>query len=431
MKRSVLLFGALGLALTVFAQSADKKTWTIIYYAAGGNSSEQDLMSDVDEMMRGKKNDTYNLIMLIDRAEGYSNDESTLDGNFTDTRMYSIHPGEYKRLKDLSESKDENMGDAHVLAKFIDRTKREYPAEHYLLVLRSHGNGVGMCPDAENGPRDNLYPAELTDVLGPEHSVDVLGLDVCSMAGIENLYQWRPRNSHFSADFVMASAPLSGAWAYDHLLERIEDAASVSPRQMTLLLYQNVEEYQRWASWGAFDNRKVEEVKKSMDRAAHLLALESMDVLYAELEATLGYFHQTSDDEATAQLAFPYLDAYDYWLRLSTCTEISEESRNAALEVCAGIDALVLDSYYGRGFLPPTDRFVDGRSGVYQILPLGRKIYPQSGQTFWSHCNWFSGEARTDDAYGRYDWCNEGATSDGSVGNFYQLLEKMYVGSGQ
>ena len=395
MIRSVLLLGAIGLALCLSAQTPEKKTWTIIYYAAGGNSSEQDLLSDVDEMMRGKKNDSYNLILLIDRVEGYSNDESTLDGNFTDTRLYSIHPGRYQRLEPLSEAPDENMGDAHVLANFIQRAKAD-------------------------------YPAEMTDVLNPEHSVDVLGLDVCSMAGIENLYQWRPRPTHFSADYVMASAPLSGAWAYDFLLERINDASAVSPEQMTMMLYKNVEEHQRWASWAAFDNRQVTRVKKAMDAASLLLASEPMDTLYAQLEKTFGYHHQTSNDEATARLTFPYLDAYDFWRRISECQGLTVESRTAATNVCEALDDLVLDSYYGRGFLPPTDRFVEGRSGAFQILPLGRETYAPSGYSYWSHCSWFSGEARSDNAYGRYDWCLNGAATDGSVGNAYQLLERMY-----
>ncbi len=84
------------------------------------------------------------------------------------------------------------------------------------------------------------------------------------------------------------------------------------------------------------------------------------------------------------------------------------------------LEALVIDSYYGSGFLPPTNDFVRGKSGVYQILPLGKEIYGPTGRSFWNHTSWFSGAPRSDNAYGRYSWCIDGAASrDGEIGNMY------------
>ena len=199
--------------------SQTKKNWTIMHYAVGSNSSELDLLSDIDEMKQGKKSNEYNLITLIDRIEGFSDDSLTLDGNFTDTRLYEINYETYKRLDgkeffpqlNLNRSFEANMAEALTLKKLIQYSKKYYPANNYMLVLRSHGNGIGMCPDAEEGEMDRLYPGEISSVLTNKESVDILGLDVCSMAGLENLYEWRPNNNSFSADYVLASSPLSGA----------------------------------------------------------------------------------------------------------------------------------------------------------------------------------------------------------------------------
>lgn len=322
--------------------SQTKKNWTIMHYAVGSNSSEIDLLSDIDEMKKGKRSNEYNLITLIDRIEGYSEDSLTLDGNFTDTRLYEINYKTFKRLDgkeffpqiNTDRSFEANMAEALTLKKFIQYCKKYYPANNYMLVLRSHGNGIGMCPDAEGGEMDRLYPGEISSVLTNEESVNILGLDVCSMAGLENLYEWRPNNNSFSADFVLASSPLSGAWAYDAILNRLLDneisdlgldinffvggkESNLNPKIMTpldfsKLIIEEIYDNQRWASWGLFDNTKIEKVKTKVDEAGRLLTNESKDSLIAIIQNSLGYYHNTSSDIEIAQLTFPYLDAYHF-----------------------------------------------------------------------------------------------------------------------
>lgn len=166
---------------------------------------------------------------MIDRIAGFSDDSTTLDENFSDTRLYEIKANSYTELDGMDllpeirigRYDEINMSDAQVLKRFVQYGKSYFPADRYLLILRSHGNGMSMCPDAESGTMDRIYPGEISDVLTKAESVDILGLDVCSMAGLENLYEWRPGTTGFSADYIIASAPLSGAWAYDEILKRL------------------------------------------------------------------------------------------------------------------------------------------------------------------------------------------------------------------
>jgi clostripain len=431
--------------------------WTIMHYAVGSNSSESDLLADMDEMIRGKISDGYELITLIDRTEGFSEDSTTLGENFTDTRMYSFNGFRYNELngsKALPEistktSFDGNMGDADLLKRFIQHCKAYYPAEHYMLILRSHGNGVSMCPDAESGTPDRLYPAELRDVLGPNESVDILGLDVCSMAGLENMYQWKPHADKFSADYLIASAPLSGAWAYDEMLQRLRNGSilkpdsahfaggmednmdpwTMTPENFTQLVLEELYDNQAWASWGAFDLNHIDSVKDLVDETARFLAKDDKDEVYSIFEESLAYFHNTSNDAEIAKLTFPYLDSYDFFARISGNHNLSDDSRKSAVKACEAIDNLVLYSYYGRGFLPETDRFIDNKSGAYIIAPLGRETYSGSGRSFWSHANWFHPYAQTEleDAYGKYDWCAGNAIAgDNTVSNFFELLDYLF-----
>ena len=85
-------------ALVSTSCSQEIKNWTIMHYSVGSNSSETELLKDVDEMKRGKLSKDYNFILAIDRVEGFSDDATALDGNFTDTRLYQIEHNLYKRL---------------------------------------------------------------------------------------------------------------------------------------------------------------------------------------------------------------------------------------------------------------------------------------------------------------------------------------------
>ncbi len=446
-------------ALVSTSCSQETKNWTIMHYAVGANSSESNLLNDVAEMKRGKKSGDYNLILLIDRVEGYSEDSTALDGNFTDTRMYQIEHHSYSRLDGkaflpeigVNRSFEANMGDALTLKKFIQYCKKYYPAKHYMLVLRSHGNGVGMCPDAERGNMDRLYPAEITNVLTKNESVDILGLDVCSMAGLENLYQWRPENKTFSSNYVIASAPLSGAWAYDRILERLtvdssEDVeldenyfdggkeshlnpAEMNPLDFSKLIFEEIYDNQRWSSWGLFDNSKINELKLKIDEASRSLVNEEKAVINNMIKNTLGYYHNISEDLELAQLTSPYLDSYHFWRQISANEAFANNTRNTAKAVCRLLDDLVIHSYYGQGFLPETSDFVNGISGVYQVIPQGDRLFSQTKHSFWSHCGWFSpdDQSSAQDSYGQYDWCIDGAIKgNAQVDNFFELLDYLF-----
>jgi hypothetical protein len=112
MGKYLLLFLALAFSLSLtHSYKAQMKKWTILYYAAGCNSSEADLMSDVQEMLNAKQDDRYNLILLIDRTAGHSEDSVVLGENFEDTRLYNIQNGEANRLNpDWMKEPDLNLG---------------------------------------------------------------------------------------------------------------------------------------------------------------------------------------------------------------------------------------------------------------------------------------------------------------------------------
>ena len=460
-KRTFKIFLFLITFFTIeYGYSQAKNGWTIMYYAVGSNSSEIDLLNDVNEMIKGKTSDGYEVIMLIDRIEGYSNDSTALGENFTDTRLYQFHNNTYKELsgKDLlpeinpSTTYEANMGDANLLKKFIQYSKKYYPAKNYMLVMRSHGNGIGMCADRDSGNGDKIYPSEMRDVLTKKESVDILGLDVCSMGGLENFYEWRSDDSDsFSADYILASAPLSAAWAYDDLFGRLQSKKAtpstepnyfssgnernmnpytMTPIEFSKLMIEEIYDSQRWASWILFDNKKVAIVKNKIDELARLLVKEEKSKILKIIKNSLGYYHNTNTNIEVAQLTFPYVDAYDFFYKISKSNDLKEITKSKAREVCEAIDKQILHSYYGSGYLPQTNDFVNGKNGVYIILPQGDRKFSQTNRSFWAHTTgWFHPDDKTkqSDSYGKYDWCSNGAVrGNNKVDNFFEYLDYLF-----
>jgi clostripain len=299
-----------------------------------------------------------------------------------------------------------------------------------------------MCADNEQVQGDKLYPAELTDVLGPSESVNILGLDVCSMAGLENLYQWRPGESKFGADYVIASAPLSGAWAYDEILGRLGtdqskldegeefiDPSTVGPKKLASLFYEEIKQNQVWASWALVDNSFIKEVKTAFDALGIALTLENDTLVYQHIKSTLAYHHNTSNDEEIARIGFPYLDAYHFCSAIKNDVQFNKNTRLKAQLCLNSLDRLTMDSYYGRGYLPETENFEEGKSGLYLIVPLGKEIFSQSSWTYWTHTSWYhpNDQSEQGNAYGKYDWCIDGAISgNNKVENWYEYLDSLF-----
>lgn len=134
------------------------KEWTIMYYGAGDNNLEEQLMADINEMETVDVSKKANIVILMDRY--YNEDEElhwTGDGNWSDTRAYEIHYETDKfnmklgcdskriAIPDLGiktdEKKELNMGSEETLEKFIRFCKTRYPARKYALVFSNHGDG--------------------------------------------------------------------------------------------------------------------------------------------------------------------------------------------------------------------------------------------------------------------------------------------------
>jgi len=131
------------------------------------------------------------LILFIDRAEGFSDDDRSLGAEFTGARVYRLRRDTAELLDASShfpgmtaeEEYEVDSADPRNIGAFVAFCKERFPARNYGLMIYSHADGCTMCPDEESG-RDMHIP-ELPDLVGEDASVDFLALELCNMGGIE------------------------------------------------------------------------------------------------------------------------------------------------------------------------------------------------------------------------------------------------------
>jgi hypothetical protein len=228
-------WGAAG--LEQFSESrSDTADWTIAVYLDADNDLEKFGLMDIDEMELGLRGNV-NVIVLIDRAEGYD----TADGDWTDARVYRVVPDQEKgviRSSVIARPGEVNMGDPAVLQAFVATTLKSFPAKRTALILWNHGGGwqahaVDHGVPGRPGATDALTLPQLAAAsrgaladAGRTH-FDIIGFDMCLMAQYEAAIELAGVARVLVAS--QATEPGDG-WPYDRVLPAFGDAAMPTNR---------------------------------------------------------------------------------------------------------------------------------------------------------------------------------------------------------
>lgn len=441
--------------------------WTILVYGAVDNDWERPFMRDVRHLRQYSEGiKGVEIVLLIDRSPRYSSDTRALGEDFSDTRLYRLTGGRADRLDGRpglpsitrTSETELNSADPATLRGFIQFGKKHFPARHTAVFVVSHGEGMNFCPD-ETGNDSLMYPAQITDVLTSAESVDLFGIDACLMAGIENAYQWRKPTADraadkWQADVLIAAAPVSSAWPYREILQRMggrrqEDegpsethVATADPKTMDARAFGSliIEELKTQIvggrsgdegleldlqSWGAFDLSHAASVKSCVDALAVQLWKDDaknavLNLRGSGLDAeTIVYVWP----ERGSEYRMPHVDLYDLCRRIAASTDFSDEARKNAGEAALAVDDFVINSFG----LSHYEEFVPGRGGIYVTLPDGNKVRKE--RNYWELADWYApGPCVVSDAgYGRYAWCADGAQpANGVVENWFEMLDAWF-----
>lgn len=187
--------------------------WTFMVYVMGDNDLEPFAVQDLLEMAEAGSTDSINILALADRHPAYELESDPL-GNFEETKLYYVNPGELTEADPVGEL---NVGSPDTLADFIEVGITNFPAKNYGVVLWNHGAGwPGMGPDETDG-NDILDLAEINagfqaglDAVGVER-IGLVGFDACLMASYEVATTMADH-----ADFMIASEELEPGHGWNY-----------------------------------------------------------------------------------------------------------------------------------------------------------------------------------------------------------------------
>jgi len=446
-----------GLAATVAAapRESPKTTWTVMIYGGVDSTAESYLMPHLADLKAASPwGVNGDIVLLIDRVKGASDDRRTLGENFDDTRLYHLGAGRWDRIGGGDEfpeitadsTHEANTGDARTLRKFIRSAKQAYPADRYALILFGHGESRSVCPDvsspsADSGEfEDAMFTAEITEALTAGEAVDVLWVDTCSFGSIENAYEFRPADARFHARVLLASpslsfpAPMLPVLRECGIIRSTTDLPVASNalafgraamKAIAEVLPQREAKKTRVEreAWACYDLAQADAVKQSVDALAVALADgEHREILgdirgWGDRRVTLDYLYFR---DPLRWVSSAHFDLYDLARRIRDDARLSESVREAAAAIVREVDAMVIDSV-------GTDRegqFVPGRHGLYIVFPGG--IPAIADAPVWSFFRWYHPfDQRTlQTAFGNYAWCRDGASpGNHRVENWFELLD--------
>jgi hypothetical protein len=193
-------------------------SWTILVYLLADNNLEEAGLSDMREMANVSGDANVTFVVLIDRAEGWTDEPLGDLGDWTTTKRVEVQPGLFLEEEDLGEL---NLGEPSVLADFIASGVSGHPADHYGVILWNHGaiSGVGADDSHYDGLSPNEIAAGLQDGLSRAgvDRLDFIGFDACLMGAYEIATAVSPYAWYMIASEETEPAAGWDYSAFDHL----------------------------------------------------------------------------------------------------------------------------------------------------------------------------------------------------------------------
>lgn len=124
--------------IVILPEDEERPTYTIIYYAVGGQTLDRAIEESIGSMAKGGLPENISLTGCIKWTKGYTSELSDGEGNAYRFRLGSEHSAielEYVGDNNFAMYEPANTAD------FIRWSKEVAPADNYILVIAGHGNG--------------------------------------------------------------------------------------------------------------------------------------------------------------------------------------------------------------------------------------------------------------------------------------------------
>jgi hypothetical protein len=311
-------------------EAAPRAAWTVMVYSAADCNLEEEMVSNVEEMIEIGGDAKLNIIVLLDRspkgeksdddpkndddnkdedddndgddddkddgdegeASGYTNrGVSNLD-NWSGAKLLRVDSDHVHEIEDWGNL---NTGDPAVLERFIRTAARLYPADRYALIVSDHGGGwTGACQDETSN--DWLSLNEIVQALSraSQHTgvFEMVGFDACLMGTLEVTQAVAP----FSKTFVASEDLVPGdGWNYAPLLRSLKKQPMSTGPSLGEVIADSFRDY-----FAKADRSSGSEVTLSVINPSQLPLIEKA---MGRLSQTLAVQLQNADVDAWQRIA--------------------------------------------------------------------------------------------------------------------------------
>lgn len=202
----------------------EQRSYTVMVYMIGsdleskGGNATLDMYEMEDARLDPEK---ANLLLYTGGCRSWKADIPSNQNCILD-----MHLPEQERIVAATEG-SVSMGSPEALSSFINFCTKNYPAEHYMLILWDHGSGPLKGYGADEWfSGDSLLLAEMktamsATIFGRGQKLDLVGFDACLMGCYENMALWRSY-----ARYYVGSEELEpgNGWDY-HFLKTLNDTS--------------------------------------------------------------------------------------------------------------------------------------------------------------------------------------------------------------
>ena len=218
----------------------DEKEWTVLIYGEGKNRLAYSTDAALNKMEKVGSNKDVNIVVQATVSPSWKERFSPEMGRVNTRRYYITKDNNEEKItspivEDLGEQVPLN---ADTLSDFLSWGMKEFPAKHYMVVIKKHGSGFMKTR------HEPLSAAELGEALEKTEAktgktVDILSFDSCSMSQMEVGYEIK---EHVR---VMAGSQ-EDIYAIDYPYERIlsglqEKAGVITAREAGELIVKSHE----------------------------------------------------------------------------------------------------------------------------------------------------------------------------------------------
>ena len=283
MKKTIALFVAIILCVTLCAPSFADNSWTIFVYLCGSNlESEYGLASqNMQEMIEGSAAANVRFVVETGGAASWSNEASAYELD-----RFEIAGGVSTVVERNSFG---NMGDSGTLADFLRWGLARYSSAHTGLVLWNHGGGSisGVCFDELSG-NDSLSLRKIDYALSSVRDLlpgkfDFIGFDACLMGTLETAAMLAPY-----ANYMIGSQEIEPGSGWD--FSEIGNCLAADPSADVITLGKAICD-------GYYENCVQNEDADSATLA--MTDLSKIDALRTAFEIYAEHLYDATDDEAT------------------------------------------------------------------------------------------------------------------------------------